>query len=314
MVWDSTGQDGSNSGVFGQRFNRAAERVGSEFQVNAFTTGNQAAPSAVFEATGDFFVVWNTEVQDGDGFGIFGQRFARDGSRVGSEFRLNLTTASSQYFPAIADTGRGLAAVWVSDDQDGFNEGIAGRRQEYVPAGLVVDADDAGSSDANGILESGETVVVEPAWENETSTFNFFAGTAASFSGPAGGAYAISDAAALYGIPASASAGCNDGSPNACYRVGVSGTRPATHWDAMLRENLSGGGSQFWTLHVGDSFADVSHSHPFYKKIETLLHHGITSGCTTTAYCPVHRSRPRPDGDLRREGDRRNRGGRAGDR
>jgi hypothetical protein len=49
---------------------------------------------------------------------------------------------------------------------------------------------------------------------------------------------------------------------------------------------MSVGGSHFWKLHVGDSFSDVSRSQPFYKKIETLLHHGITSGCDATQYCP----------------------------
>ena len=37
---------------------------------------------------------------------------------------------------------------------------------------------------------------------------------------------------------------------------------------------------------MGDSFTDVPRSQPFYKKIETLLHYGVTSGCTATQYCP----------------------------
>ena len=37
---------------------------------------------------------------------------------------------------------------------------------------------------------------------------------------------------------------------------------------------------------MGDSFTDVPRSQPFYPKIETLLHTGITAGCTTTTYCP----------------------------
>jgi len=286
VMWTSVGQDGSESGAFGQRFNRAGERAGPEFQVNSYTTGDQLAPAVAFERSGGFVALWTSMGQDGDQGGVFGQRFARDGTRVGSEFRTSVAFVGSQFFPAIADTGRGIAAAWVGQLQDGSGEGIFGRRQDYVPAGLVADADDAGASDVNGILEAGETVVVEPVWENESSTFNFLTGTAASFSGPSGGTYTISDGAALYGIPGGGSAGCDDGSGDACYRVGVSGARPATHWDATLRENLSSGGSQVWTLHVGDSFADVSHFQPFYKKIETLLHHGITSGCDATKYCP----------------------------
>jgi len=42
-----------------------------------------------------------------------------------------------------------------------------------------------------------------------------------------------------------------------------------------------------WTLHVGDSFGDVPRSSGFYRFVETLLHHGVTAGCTATTYCPV---------------------------
>ena len=52
----------------------------------------------------------------------------------------------------------------------------------------------------------------------------------------------------------------------------VGGTsRPASHWDADLEENLSSGGVQHWKLHLGDSFTDVPRTQPFYAKIETLL-------------------------------------------
>ncbi|HEY7112325.1 MAG TPA: hypothetical protein VIA45_05280 [Thermoanaerobaculia bacterium] len=287
VVWNSDGQDGSDLGIFGQRFNRAAERVGPEFQINSYSPGRQVGPTVASEQNGGFVVFWTSLDQDGDMGGTFGQRFGRDGSRVGSEFRANVTTASGQIFPAAADTGHGVAVAWDSDDQDGFTDGIVVRRQEFLPSRLIVDTDDAGSSDTNGVLEAGETVVVEPGWRNGTANPTFLAGTAAGLTGPPGATYSLVDAAALYNAVASgAISSCNDGSPNACYSVSVGGTRPATHWDATLRENLSSGGAAYWTLHVGDSFADVSHFQPFYKKIETLLHHGITSGCDATKYCP----------------------------
>ena len=40
------------------------------------------------------------------------------------------------------------------------------------------------------------------------------------------------------------------------------------------------------TVHVGESFTDVPKSNPFYGKIETLLHNGVTAGCSTTEFCP----------------------------
>jgi len=43
--------------------------VGSEFQVNTYTTGAQYFPSVAMDATGNFVVVWTSSGQDGDGPG-----------------------------------------------------------------------------------------------------------------------------------------------------------------------------------------------------------------------------------------------------
>ncbi len=44
VVWNSYGQDGSDDGIYGQRFNSSGAKVGVEFQVNTFTTGRQDHP------------------------------------------------------------------------------------------------------------------------------------------------------------------------------------------------------------------------------------------------------------------------------
>ena len=63
-------------------------------------------------------------------------------------------------------------------------------------------------------------------------------------------------------------------------------TRPASHWDTTFTEGLSTGDTKIWTLHIGRSFTDVPTSQIFYKKIETIFHAGITTGCSPTLYCP----------------------------
>jgi S-layer family protein len=66
-------------------------------------------------------------------------------------------------------------------------------------------------------------------------------------------------------------------------------TRPVTHWDATATETITpdAQGQQIrWLLHLGDSFTDVPRSSPFYRFVETLLHRGVTAGCTATDYCP----------------------------
>jgi hypothetical protein len=71
--------------------------------------------------------------------------------------------------------------------------------------------------------------------------------------------------------------------------VSVSGARPAVHWDSTLLETLSPTGTpKTWTLHVGDSFADVPDTSPFYRFIETIFHRGVTAGCGADNYCPAN--------------------------
>ncbi len=290
VVWSSDAQDGSGRGIRGQRFDASGEKVGTEFQVNTYTTGDQTSPAVAIGETGDFVVVWDSDGQDGSSSGVFGARFDRHGARIGAEFPVNVDTSGAQQAPRIANDGSGFVAVWESADQDGDGFGVFGRRQRLHAESLTVDAaaKTGASSDRNGVLEPGETVVVEPEWSNVTSAAIPVTGTGTLPACTIGSAcVAAVDASAGYGtIGVGASAACNDGSPDACYQVSASGPRPGTHWDAPFFETLSGGGGELWTLHVGDSFSDVPRSQPFYKKIETLLHTGITSGCTATQYCP----------------------------
>jgi hypothetical protein len=139
------------------------------------------------------------------------------------------------------------------------------------------------------VLESGETVVIEPNWKNSTAVALTFTGGASNISGPAGPAYSIGDATANYGSAApGSSTDCWDATPSHdCYQMTVTGPRPVPHWDATFQETLSMGGSpKTWILHVGESFTDVPMSYLFYKYVENLYHNGITGGCALGMYCP----------------------------
>ena len=70
--------------------------TGPNFQVNTYTPGQQVAPSIGVEPDGDFVVVWASRFQDGDGYGVFGQRFDASGATRGGEFRVNVHTTGSQ--------------------------------------------------------------------------------------------------------------------------------------------------------------------------------------------------------------------------
>ncbi len=158
-----------------------------------------------------------------------------------------------------------------------------------TPASASVDAHavTGTSSNVNGVLEPGETVEVSTAWTNTLLGPQSVTGSAASLTGPPGPTYTIDDAAADYGsVAGAATADCHDATGD-CYRVTVSGARPAQHWDAVLTESLSVDQIQWKRLlHVGDSFPDVPTTHPFYGFIEDLFHSGVTGGCGNGNYCP----------------------------
>lgn len=160
------------------------------------------------------------------------------------------------------------------------------------PVGLGVDAHSGGGagSDANGVFEPGERVVVDPIWENPSAVPADITGTVASFEpvSVSGGTYTIADAAASYGsLAAGASGDCYEATGDAYeLEVPVPDARPAAHWDATVTETLSTGAEKTWTLHLGDSFTDVPRSHWAYPYVETILHASLTFGCGDAVYCP----------------------------
>jgi hypothetical protein len=129
VVWSSLGQDGSAWGVFGQRFDAAANPLGSEFQVNSYTTSFQENPWVSSDPAGNFVVVWPSSEQDGSGEGVFAQRFTASGEPSGAEFQVNVHTTACQDDPRVSSAANGdFVVVWSSDFQDGSAEGVFGRR------------------------------------------------------------------------------------------------------------------------------------------------------------------------------------------
>ena len=83
VTWDNSNfgdQDGSGSGVFGQRYDSTGAAQGDEFQINAFTTGDQQVASVQATGPNTFVVAWESYGQDGDDFGVFAKRLAFDGA------------------------------------------------------------------------------------------------------------------------------------------------------------------------------------------------------------------------------------------
>jgi hypothetical protein len=138
VVWQSSTQDGSGDGIFGQRYNRDGNPLGGEFRVNTYTTDSQSYPSITSDATGNFIVVWASLRQEEPfNWGIFGQRYASTGAPLGSEFRVNSHIAGQQTRPSVAsDSAGNFVVVWDSLNQDGNLGGVFGQRYASTGAPL----------------------------------------------------------------------------------------------------------------------------------------------------------------------------------
>ncbi len=129
VTWMSYGQESDNYGIFAQRFAADGSQAGEEFHVNSHTTADQGEPSVAALSGGGFVITWQSAGQDGDGLGVFAQRFAADGSTLGEEFQINTSTADGQSLPAVtALSGGGFVITWQSEGQDGDGLGIYGQR------------------------------------------------------------------------------------------------------------------------------------------------------------------------------------------
>lgn len=131
VTWTSEGQDGSLTGIYGQRYNALGIAQGEEFRVNSYTINHQLLPSVTALINGGFVVVWRSDAQDGDGMGIYGQRYDSGGVAQDAEFRINTHTTSDQENPSVtALHDGGFVVTWESWGQDGSLIGIYGKRYD----------------------------------------------------------------------------------------------------------------------------------------------------------------------------------------
>ena len=129
VTWESWNQDGSNMGIYGQRYDANGDELGAEFQVNTFTTDDQFGSSVTALIDGGFVVSWSSP-QDGSGYGVFGKRYNANGDEVewiisGSTIFLTTNrdtktgTASSDLIIGEVDSDTGSDTLQSSDFIDG---------------------------------------------------------------------------------------------------------------------------------------------------------------------------------------------------
>ena len=101
----------------------------TELRVNSFSEASQTHPAVAKLLAGGWVIAWQscpsgfptgTEAQDGDGCGVFLQRYGADGWEAGGEVQVNQTTAGHQEQPDVAAlSDGGFVVVWTGADVEG---------------------------------------------------------------------------------------------------------------------------------------------------------------------------------------------------
>ena len=86
VVWTSFGVDGSGYGVVAQVYDADGNPVGPETQVNANGYLTQEAPHVTALSDGGFAVTWQSNEQDGNGYGIYQRTFSHANGLSGAQY------------------------------------------------------------------------------------------------------------------------------------------------------------------------------------------------------------------------------------
>ena len=124
VTYESWYYDRSGFGVAAQLFDKDGDPVGSEIQVNSFTSGNQQAPALVQRKDGLIVIAYESP-RDGSGQGVFVQVVDYLGQRIGPELQVNTFATGDQSKPEVTLLKGGRYVVtWQSAGQDGDGQGV----------------------------------------------------------------------------------------------------------------------------------------------------------------------------------------------
>ena len=124
VVWESYGSPGSDvsgASIQSQRFAADATPLGSQLQINAYTTSYQNLPRLAAGPSDDFMVVWESYGADSGGYtSVRGRRLSNEGIPVGGELQINTVPlgfpAAGYWYPAVAGADSGeFLVVWTAD-------------------------------------------------------------------------------------------------------------------------------------------------------------------------------------------------------
>lgn len=174
ITWSSgSGQDGSEYGIFAQKYNVSGDKVGAEFQVNSYTISYQENPSITALKEDEFVIAWCSSEQDGSISGIYAQKYNASGDKSGAELQVSSYIYQSQISPLI--TGLEDGGFVVAWKRGGSSSGFYAQR--YNALGSKVGAEFLISYSQNDdqlsitSLQDGGFVVTWPRGKNSYQSY-----------------------------------------------------------------------------------------------------------------------------------------------
>ncbi len=120
----------------------------SEWRASTFTRSTQAEASLATGTANEIVACWSSRRQQGGRYGVYAQRFDRDGLAIGEETALGIWNKTHQTAPVMAADGQGgYWAAWTSHGQDGYLGSIIARHFDSNFVGgdeILVNAQTAG--------------------------------------------------------------------------------------------------------------------------------------------------------------------------
>ena len=96
--------------------------------VNESLSGSQLHPSVTMLKSGGYVIAWESEGTDSSGYGVYAQRYATDGTKIGSNFKVNVNTTNHQTNPHLAYhnvlDSNNFIVVWNDDSTSSDNYDI----------------------------------------------------------------------------------------------------------------------------------------------------------------------------------------------
>jgi len=188
-------------------FGQELQFLGSEFQVNSYTSFDQGRPAVAVRPDGSFFIVWNSDGSGGtdtSGASIQARNFLSDGTPAGDDFQLNTYTTGDQqhpaaaYFPSVAQF---INIVWESDGSSGNDDDYLSVQMRRYRGAFTLPEFQVNTSTVYG--QYNPTIDVGPqghyvvAWDSGVDSI-VLAQRYASDGSPAGGEFRVDTGGELY--------------------------------------------------------------------------------------------------------------------